>query len=257
VTPPELLAEHDIALVRAGNPGPFTLSGTNTWIAGRGPCWVIDPGPALDDHLQAILAEAAARGGVGGIALTHGHGDHTEGVPALVRETGAPVAAMEFAADVRLADGDSFGPLRAVATPGHAPDHVAFVLGRACFTGDAVLGEGSVFVAPDPGALRGYLDALARLAALDLEVLCPGHGPVVDDPAGKIEQYVSHRLDRERRLVAALDDGLRSTADLLDGVWADVPATLRPAARVTLAAHLDKLAEESRLPDGVERPAGF
>lgn len=254
---PDPLAEHDIALVRANNPGPFTLSGTNTWIAGRDPCWVIDPGPARDDHVQAIVAEVVSRGGAGGIALTHGHADHTEGVAALVREIGAPVAAMAFAADVRLADGDAFGPLIAVATPGHAPDHLAFLLGGACFTGDAVLGEGSVFVAPDPGALRGYLAALARLEALDLDVLCPGHGPVVADPAAKLAHYVSHRLDRERRLVAALADGLRSADELLDRVWDDVPVMLRPAAAVTLAAHLDKLSEEGRLPDGVERPAGF
>ncbi|MCW2989933.1 MAG: beta-lactamase domain protein [Solirubrobacterales bacterium] len=254
---PDLLAEHDIALVRANNPGPFTLSGTNTWVAGRAPCWVIDPGPALDDHLAAILAEVAARGGAGGIALTHGHADHTDGLAALVRETGAPVAAMAFAADVALADGASFGPLTAIATPGHAPDHLAFVFGTACFTGDAVLGEGSVFVAPDPGALRGYLAALERLRGMGLELLCPGHGPPVADPAAKIDHYVSHRLDRERRLVAALDDGLRGAEDLLDRVWDDVAAGLRPAAAVTLAAHLDKLAEEGRLPDGVERPPGF
>lgn len=257
MSPTDPLAQHDIALVRAANPGPFTLSGTNTWLAGRDPCWVIDPGPALADHLQAILAEAATRGGIGGIALTHGHADHTEGVAALARASRAPVAAMEHAADVRLADGDSFGPLVAVATPGHAPDHLAFLLGGVCFTGDAVLGEGSVFVAPDPGALHGYLAALERLAALELDVICPGHGPVVSDPAAKLEQYLAHRRDRERRLVAALGDGLRSAADLLDRVWDDVLPALRPAAAVTLAAHLDKLAEEGSLPEGVERPAGF
>lgn len=257
MSPSDPLAQHDVALVRAANPGPFTLSGTNTWLVARDPCWVIDPGPALADHLRAILTEAKARGGIGGIALTHGHADHSEGLTDLAQASGAPVAAMEHPADVRLADGDAFGPLTALATPGHAPDHLAFLLGRACFTGDAVLGEGSVFVAPDPGALRGYLAALERVAALELDVICPGHGPVVTDPAAKLEQYLAHRRDRERRLVAALGDGLRTAADLLDRVWADVPPALRPAAAVTLAAHLDKLAEEGRLPKGVERPPGF
>jgi glyoxylase-like metal-dependent hydrolase (beta-lactamase superfamily II) len=248
-------ADHDVAMVRADNPGPFTLSGTNTWVVGRDPCWGVDPGPALDEHLAAILAEAAARGGVGGIALTHGHADHTDAVPALSRETGAPVAAAAFAGDVVLADGDRFGPLEVVSTPGHAPDHLAFLFGRACFAGDAVLGEGSVFVAPHPGALAGYLAALRRLRAMELDVLCPGHGPPVADPAAKLDAYVAHRLDRERRLVAALDDGLRGVDELLDRVWDDAPAQLRPAAAVTLAAHLDKLADEGRLPEGVERPA--
>jgi glyoxylase-like metal-dependent hydrolase (beta-lactamase superfamily II) len=245
----------DIALIRANNPGPFTLSGTNTWIVGRDPCWVIDPGPALDDHVAAILAEVDARGGTGGIALTHSHADHTEALPAVAVATGAPVAAMDFSeATVRLADGDAFGPLTAVAAPGHAPDHLAFVADRACFTGDAVLGEGSVFIAPDPGALRGYLAALERLRGMELDLLCPGHGPQVTDPIAKLDQYIAHRLDRERRLVAALADGLRGTDELLDRVWDDAPAPLRPAAAVTLAAHLDKLAEEGRLPEGVSRP---
>lgn len=252
------LAGHDIARLRAENPGPFTLSGTNTWILGRDPCWIVDPGPGLDEHVAAILAEAAARGGAGGIALTHTHADHAEALPAVREATGAPVAAMALqGADVALADGDAFGPLRAVATPGHAPDHLAFVFGTACCTGDAVLGEGSVFVAPDPGALRGYLAALEHLRTLGLDLLCPGHGPPVEDPDAKLRHYVEHRLDRERRLIEALADGLRGTGELLDRVWDDAPAMLRPAAAVTLAAHLDKLAEEDRLPDGVERPAGF
>jgi glyoxylase-like metal-dependent hydrolase (beta-lactamase superfamily II) len=141
-----------------------------------------------------------------------------------------------------------------VATPGHAPDHLAFVAGRACFTGDAVLGEGSVFVAPDPGALRGYLAALERLRAMDLAVLCPGHGPLVLDANAKLDEYLAHRRDRERRLAEALAAGLRTADELLDRVWSDAPAALRGAATVTLAAHLDKLDEEGRLPEGVERP---
>jgi glyoxylase-like metal-dependent hydrolase (beta-lactamase superfamily II) len=258
VTPPDadrLLDAHDIALVRAENPSAFTLEGTNTWLVGRDPAWVVDPGPALGDHLDAVLAAATSRGGVGGIALTHGHHDHVEGAEALrSRAGGAPVAGFGERWDVRLRDGDAFGPLVALASPGHAPDHLAFVAGRVAFTGDAVLGRGSVFVAPGPGALRGYLDALRRLRALDLDLLCPGHGPPVTDPVAKLDEYVAHRLDRERRLVDALDDGLRGTDELLDRVWSDAPAGLRRAAAITLAAHLDKLDEEGLLPPGVERP---
>jgi glyoxylase-like metal-dependent hydrolase (beta-lactamase superfamily II) len=251
------LAQHDIALVQADNPGPFTLEGTNTWLVGRDPCWVVDPGPQDPAHVEAVLTAAGDRGGIGGIALTHDHGDHAGATDALRRRAEVPiVAAARFAgADTRIGDGDALGPLRAVATPGHAPDHLAFVAGRALFSGDAVLGRGSVFVAPDPGALSGYLRALERLAGLDLAVICPGHGPLVLDPQAKLAEYREHRLDRERRLVAALDAGRRGVEELLDAAWADVPTTLRPAAAVTLAAHLDKLAEEGRLPEGVERPA--
>jgi glyoxylase-like metal-dependent hydrolase (beta-lactamase superfamily II) len=155
---------------------------------------------------------------------------------------------------VRLADGDRFGPLEVVATPGHAPDHLAFVSGRACFTGDAVLGQGSVFVTPHEGALAGYLRALERLRSRDLEVLCPGHGPPVWAPREKLDGYIAHRLERERLLQAALSDGRRSVEELLDAAWSDVPQELRPVAAMTLAAHLDKLADDGRLPAGVERP---
>lgn len=245
------LAAHDVALVRADNPGPFTLEGTNSWIAGRDPAWVVDPGPAgMPEHVAAVAAAVQARGGLGGIALTHAHGDHSGAVADLLAAAGpAPVGAMEPGDDgVRVCDGDSFGPLVAVATPGHSPDHLALVFGRVCFTGDAVLGRGSVFVAPAPGALAGYLDSLRRLRAMPLDVLCPGHGPVVTDPAAKLDEYVAHRLERERRLVDALARGLRGEDELLDDVWDDAPAALRPAAATTLRAHLQKLDEEGRLP---------
>jgi glyoxylase-like metal-dependent hydrolase (beta-lactamase superfamily II) len=155
---------------------------------------------------------------------------------------------------VILSDGAMFGPLQAVATPGHAVDHFSLVGSDACFSGDAVLGEGSVFIAPDPGALRGYLDALARLRARGFAVLLPGHGPPVTDVEARLDGYVTHRLDRERRLVAALDAGARSVDALLDAAWDDVPEALRLPATVTLVAHLDKLEEEGRLPSGVQRP---
>lgn len=250
------LPEHDIVGVRAPNPGPFTLTGTNSWIVGRDPAWLVDPGPALDDHVEALLTELQARGGLGGIALTHDHIDHTEAVPAIrARYPDAPLAAARGDVEHRLIDGSAFGPLEAVATPGHAADHMAFVTGRAALTGDAVLGEGSVFIWPDPGALTAYLDALARLERRPLDILCPGHGPPVHDVRAKLEEYIAHRLERERRLTFALERGKRAVQELLDEAWDDVPPALRPAAGVTLAAHLDKLADEGRLPAGVERPA--
>jgi len=117
-----------------------------------------------------------------------------------------------------------------------------------------VLGSGSVFIAPDPGALAGYLAGLERLRARRPALICPGHGPLVADPDAKIAEYLEHRRARERALLAALDAGARTIDELLDRAWADAPAHLRLPATVTLAAHLDKLADEGRLPDGVERP---
>ncbi len=246
---------HEIVGLRADNPGPFTLSGTNTWIVGSDPAWLVDPGPDLREHTAAVLAEVGRRGGLGGVALTHDHGDHAGALPAVrQRFPHAPVAAARGDVDRLLRGGSGFGPLEAVSTPGHAPDHLAFVVGSAALTGDAVLGQGSVFIAPDPGALTRYLEALGELRRRDLSVLLPGHGPPVSDPAAKLDEYVAHRLERERRLVEGLDAGARSVGEMLDTAWDDVPEQLRPAATITLAAHLDKLQAEGRLPAGVERP---
>jgi glyoxylase-like metal-dependent hydrolase (beta-lactamase superfamily II) len=223
-----------IIRIRAANPSPLTLDGTNTYVLQR---WVVDPGPALPSHVAAI--RRAADDGIEGVVLTHSHADHSE-------------AADLFDAPVTLpSDGEVVGPFRAIATPGHSPDSVCLVFERACFTGDTVLGAGSVFIAPGEGSLSAYLDSLRRLRELDLNVLCPGHGPYVRDPAAKLDEYIAHRLDRERRLVAALDAGLRTRDELLDAAWPDAPPGLRPAAALTLAAHLEKLAEEGRLPDDV------
>jgi glyoxylase-like metal-dependent hydrolase (beta-lactamase superfamily II) len=223
-----------VTRVRAANPSPLTLDGTNTYVVGR---WVVDPGPADSVHLEAVRAAATAS--IEGVVLTHSHSDHAAGADLL----GVPVTLPE--------DGEEVGPFRALGTPGHSADSVCLIAGGACFTGDTVLGLGSVFIAPGEGSLSAYLDSLHRLRELDLEVLCPGHGPYVWDPAAKLDEYIDHRLERERRLVEALDAGLRTRDELLDSAWSDAPPHLRAAAALTLAAHLEKLAEEGRLPDGV------
>jgi glyoxylase-like metal-dependent hydrolase (beta-lactamase superfamily II) len=237
-----VLAARDIALVRADNPGPLTLSGTNTWVVGRDPAWVVDPGPALPAHLEAVADAVAARGGAGGIAVTHDHADHVEAVPALrERLGGVPVAAARGDVDVRLAD----GVLEVQALPGHADDHLVFVAGDAAFVGDAVLGEGSVFV---QSHLREYLAGLERLRDRGLGLLCPGHGEPVTDPRARLTELLDHRAAREAALVAALDRGLRTRDELLDAAWGDAPPALRDVAALSLAAHLEKLRDEGRYP---------
>jgi glyoxylase-like metal-dependent hydrolase (beta-lactamase superfamily II) len=255
VSESDLLTHYGILRVRAPNPSLLTLSGTNTWLVGRQPTWVVDPGPAIDSHLDRLYAEIEARGGLGGVALTHDHHDHCEAVKPLLRRFAAPVAAGRGAVDVILGDGLKFGPFEAVATPGHSADHFALVADGACFTGDAVLGDGSVFISPYRGAMSGYLFALTRLRLReDFNVLCPGHGAPVWDANAKLEEYLAHRIDRENLLIVALGEGKRTVNELLDTVWADVPEQLRGMATATLAAHLDKLEDELILPPGVERP---
>src|SRR4051812_32174262 len=230
--------------VRADNPSPLTLDGTNTYVVDG---WVVDPGPDDPDHLHAVVDTAG--GAVAGIVLTHDHHDHSEGAPALSSMTGAPIE--------RPSGGERVGPFETIATPGHAPDHVALVAGPSLFTGDTVLGTGSVFIQPGEGSLSAYLDSLRRLRTLDAEAILPGHGPVVWDPRAKIDEYLAHRLDRERRVGEALAAGARARDGVLDSAWSDVDFEAAPylrfAAAATLEAHLEKLAEEGRLPDGVER----
>jgi glyoxylase-like metal-dependent hydrolase (beta-lactamase superfamily II) len=210
-------------------------------VVGRDPAWVVDPGPALAGHVEFVAAEAQTRGGLGGIALTHDHADHSEAVDALRSRAGGDVPVVH-----RPPDGETVGPFSVVAVPGHSPDHVVLVAGGAAFTGDAVLGEGSVFVTEQLGE---YLDGLRRLLEFDLAVLCPGHGAPVWEPHAKLEEYLAHRLDRERLLVEALDDGLRTDDELLDRAWSDAPDDLRYFATLSMRAHLGKLRDEGRLPE--------
>lgn len=214
----------------------MTLEGTNTYLHGS-PCTVIDPGPDDPRHLDAVRAAADERGGIGLVLLTHTHRDHAEGARRLAAEVVLP------------SDGEEHGGLRAVVTPGHAPDHVCLLTADGvCFSGDLVLGAGSTFVPPDGGSLAAYMDSLRRLQAEPLDLICPGHGPWIEDPAAKLVEYVEHREMRERRLLEALERGERSREALLEEVWDDVPAEVRPAAAMVMEAHLDKLEAEGKLP---------
>jgi glyoxylase-like metal-dependent hydrolase (beta-lactamase superfamily II) len=245
----------------------MTLGGTNTYVVGRDPAWVVDPGPDLSEHLEAVRAEGEARGGITGAVLTHGHADHSAGVRAL----GAPLAwgevgeadesvvltgavpARTDADRAHLAGANRgssrVGPLDVVPTPGHASDHVVFLWGDVCFCGDLILGEGSSIVPPAAfgGSLRDYMESLRRVRDLGVGLLAPGHGPLITDPRAKIDEYIAHREEREGRLVAALDAGERSRARLQDVAWDDVPEILRPAAAMAMQAHLEKLEAEGRL----------
>jgi glyoxylase-like metal-dependent hydrolase (beta-lactamase superfamily II) len=257
----------EIVRIVAPNPGPMTHEGTNTYLYGSDPCTVIDPGPDDAGHLEAVRSAAAERGGIGVILLTHSHGDHADGAERLAAmaagddgtgrgDSGRNLGGGQGSGSgtegpppiVLPRDGEEHGGLRAVATPGHAADHVCLLTpDRVCFSGDLVLGEGSTFVPPDGGSLAAYMDSLRQLQAEPIELICPGHGPRVTDPAAKLAEYVEHREMRERRLVAALERGERSRAALLAEVWDDVPDEIRPVAAVAMEAHLQKLEAEGRI----------
>lgn len=215
----------------------MTLEGTNTYLFGSDPCVVIDPGSDDPGHLEAIRGAAAERGGIGLVLLTHSHGDHTAG-------------ADQLGADVILpTGGEEHFALRALATPGHAEDHVCFLAETGvCFSGDLVLGLGSTIVPPGGNSLAAFMDSLALLREQEIDLIAPGHGPWITEPEAKLAEYVEHRQMRERRLIAALEKGERSRAELLATVWDDIPIELLPMAAMAMESHLEKLEGEGRLP---------
>jgi glyoxylase-like metal-dependent hydrolase (beta-lactamase superfamily II) len=243
----------------APNPGPMTLDGTRTFIVGAERPAVIDPGPADPRHLAAILDALGGRAPVA-ILLTHAHADHAELAGLLARETGAPVARAREGEAVRTDAGD----LRVLATPGHAPDHVAFHWPQAAavFVGDTFMGTGdTTLVAPPEGDLAAYLRSLERIAALSPSVLYPAHGPPLTDAAEAIARYRRHREERIAQVVRALRRaGPSLPRELLDEVYGPtLLPVLRDAAEGSLHAIHGYLQAEGlarALPDGRYTLAG-
>lgn len=223
----------DFVTLRAPNPGPLTLGGTNTYAYGG---TVVDPGPDDEAHLDAIVNA----GPVERIALTHRHPDHSAGAGRLSGMTGAPVLA--FGAG--LGNGDWLAPgLVAVHTPGHAPDHLCFwhPESRTLLSGDLIAGSGSIMVAPPEGDLTAYMASLEWVRDLDPARILPGHGPEVTKAAAKIEEYVAHRRDREERVATAISSGASSVQEIVASAYRDVPPPMRPYAALAVRAHLAKL----------------
>ncbi|HET7529611.1 MAG TPA: MBL fold metallo-hydrolase [Mycobacteriales bacterium] len=236
----------------APNPGPMTLDGTNTWVL-REPAGtstvVVDPGPLDEGHLGRV----AEHGPVALILLTHGHADHAEGAGRLRELTGAPVVARDPGLCVGAEPLTTESRQHAagvewltVLTPGHSSDSVCLLLpaDRALLTGDTVLGRGTTVVAHPDGRLADYLDSLRRLrdlAAADVDVLLPGHGPVLDAPLETLEHYLRHREERLDQVRAAVDAGAADAADVVRQVYADVDPSLWPAAELSVRAQLDYL----------------
>jgi glyoxylase-like metal-dependent hydrolase (beta-lactamase superfamily II) len=249
----------------APNPSVMTGPGTNTYLVGVDEIAVIDPGPTDESHLDAIMGAGGDR--IRWILVTHTHTDHSPGAVPLKERTGAEVlgfgfakpASLDhqdstFAPDRLLADGDHIDAtefrLTAVYTPGHASNHLCYVLEqeRLLFSGDHIMNGSTVIIAPLDGDMSAYLQALDRVGGMRVKAIAPGHGELIEDPKGKIDEYVNHRLAREAAVAKALGDagGPAKIADLVKAVYTDVPESRHMLAQFSLWAHLRKLAADGR-----------
>jgi glyoxylase-like metal-dependent hydrolase (beta-lactamase superfamily II) len=251
----------------APNPGLMTGPGTNSYLIGSGDLVVIDPGPADENHLAALLAAVKARGTLRSILVTHTHLDHAPGAAALAQATGARVVgfgpAENFEPDLCVRGGwtmtvpgpgpgdDAVMTLEAVHTPGHASDHICWLLqeSRTLLTGDHLMHGSTVVIRPPDGDLGTYLSSLALVRDFDPPIarLAPGHGRVMEQVGAVVDALVAHRLGRHARVADALATvGEGTVEELLPLVYADVTEAQLPVARFSLWAHLRYLGEEGR-----------
>ncbi|MHA7876078.1 MBL fold metallo-hydrolase [Roseivivax sp.] len=276
---PEVLGR-GVARILAPNASPMTFRGTNTYLLGEREIAVIDPGPEDPAHLQAILAAVPAGGRITRILVTHAHLDHSAGVPALKRETGAEVLAfgtaeagrsavmqrlaaegaigggegqdLGFMPDRLLSDGEKITagdlpqPLEVLHTPGHTGNHLSFALGDTLFVGDLVMSWATSLVSPPDGDLTAFLTSLDRLAARDWAVLHSGHGAPVTAPRARLEELSAHRRARHAQIRAALEEAPGSARQLAGRIYTDVPEALLPAAARNVLAHLIDMHEKSQ-----------
>ncbi|MGH9459546.1 MAG: MBL fold metallo-hydrolase [Thermoanaerobaculia bacterium] len=238
-----------IDTVTAPNPGPYTLDGTRSYVLGGEA--VVDPGPSIAAHVDALLAAAPH---LTTIFVTHRHADHAPAAAALRSRTGARVVApagIEPQPDVPLRDGDVFPigeeTLEAIATPGHTGEHFCFLSSAGdLFTGDTILGEGTTTIFPPDGDMAAYIDSLRKLRGREPRAIYPGHGPVRRDAAAWIDYYIAHRLEREAQVVAALRLGPATPAALRERIYPGLDPALHAAATLQMEAHLAKLERDGK-----------
>ncbi|HEX2835934.1 MAG TPA: MBL fold metallo-hydrolase [Thermoanaerobaculia bacterium] len=239
-----------IRSLTAPNPGPFTLDGTRTYLLGE--TAVIDPGPEIESHIEAIH-RAMPR--LQTILITHRHGDHAPAAVPLKERTGARIIAPPDVLEVvdqRVNGGESLvieeTHIAVIATPGHTREHVCYLTDDGdLFTGDTILGSGTTAIFPPDGNMADYLRSLRTLRELEPKRIHPAHGPDRDDAVALIDEYLAHRLERERQVLAAIDAGATTLTELRERIYPRLDARLHRAAEIQMQAHVIKLVEEGRV----------
>ncbi|HEY2323822.1 MAG TPA: MBL fold metallo-hydrolase [Thermoanaerobaculia bacterium] len=233
----------NIRSITAPNPGPFTLDGTNTYLVGERV--VIDPGPNIESHVEAIRAAMPA---LDTILITHRHADHAPAAIPLSHATRARIVAPRNVleeADEIVSGGEVVEGLEVIATPGHTNEHVCFLSRDGdLFTGDTILGFGTTAIFPPDGDMGDYIASLRKLREREPRRIFPAHGPVRDDAVSLIDEYIAHRLERERQVLAALRAGARTLEEIRRTVYPDLDPRLHGGAEVQIQAHLSKLQAE-------------
>jgi glyoxylase-like metal-dependent hydrolase (beta-lactamase superfamily II) len=237
-----------IDLVLAPNPSVMTGPGTNTWIVSSdGEAIVIDPGPVIAEHIDAIRRAVGALV-PRAVLVTHTHPDHAPAANGLASDLGVPAVGPapgpDFRPDTTIADGERVGfgasAAVAIATPGHTPDSTSYRVDDVLFTGDHIMGGSTVMIED----MADYMASLRVVQGVGLKRIYPGHGPVIEDPDHLISAYIDHRLEREQQILAAVRSGAASVGAVVEAVYADVDRALHPAAALSVGAHLLKLAAD-------------
>ena len=244
----------NIRSILAPNPGPFTLDGTQTYLLGE--TTVLDPGPPIESHIEAIRA---AMPRLETILITHRHGDHAPAAVPLKALTGARILAPRNVledVDQRVAGGETLTiegvSIEVIATPGHTNEHVCYLTPDGnLFTGDTILGAGTTAIFPPDGHMGDYIRSLHALREKNPRRIFPAHGPVRNDAIALIDEYIAHRLERERQVLAAVAEGATSISEMRARIYPDLDPRLHRAAEIQIRAHLIKLEEEGRVPRGL------
>jgi len=259
-----------IRRIIANNPGPFTFTGTGTYIIGKENLAIIDPGPIDQNHFDAIVKSTKGQN-ITHILLTHNHNDHSPLAKKIKEETGAKIYFKNLSndietedqfeegydkdieGDIELNDGDIIETnewtLEAIHTPGHTSNHICYSLAEedVLFSGDHVMGWSTTVIVPPDGNMNDYINSLKKLLKRSENNFYPTHGPIIERPKELVTKYIEHRMEREKQIMEAIKLGNKKIPDMVRIIYKDVDTSLHPAAAMSTLAHLKRMKENNEI----------